>query len=668
MSIVSRLLIVIEFGLWEVIELEKRMIGVIVCHSFAPNHLSSKHFKEITRITKKGGYLVFKIRERYTLNDELKGFQDDVNAEVREKRWEPVIKPFKAEAVPGQKGPDGYLYVLSIESFDILLDAFYGLKLPKDSRVLDLCSGTGRLGQLLYEKGGYENVDALDCSKKSLEFAKLNGHYRNIYHQFFTLDNRKEIPDGGYIILIDIQYTKRMMLFLVCHAFVPNHLSSKHFKEITRITKKGGYLVLMLRERYTLSDEFSGFQDDVNDEVREKRWEPVIKPFKAEAVPGQKGPDGYLYVHIHYIMKILVPEMEAKTDKYNASWRSIVLNGKVGETKVAETYDEIASIYDEVLPIDAFYILLDEFYGLKLPKDSRVLDLCCGTGRLGTLLYEKGGYENVDALDCSKKSLEFAKLNGHYRNIYHQFFTLDNRKELPDAIRKALASIGKHWQALASIGKHWQALASIGKHWQALASIGKHWQALASIGKHWQALASIGKHWQALASIGKHWQALASIGKHWQALASIGKHWQALASIGKHWQALASIGKHWQALFGLPPRQTIKQKYKIIRNSGYTTVYLHLVNSHRNNYLKKNQKKLQKSKETYDVVFACHCFVPNHLSSKHLKEITRITKKGGHVVLVIRERYTLSDEFSGFLDDVNTEVREKRWEPVIKSI
>ncbi|KAG1682902.1 hypothetical protein GQR58_010498 [Nymphon striatum] len=100
--------------------------------------------------------------------------------------------------------------------------------------------------------------------------------------------------------------------------------------------------------------------------------------------------------------------METPADKFYASWWT-VMNEKVDETKVAESYDEISAIYDQVVPIASFSILLDAFFGLKLPKDSRVLDLCSGTGRLGQLLYEKGGYENIDALDCSKKSLEFAK-------------------------------------------------------------------------------------------------------------------------------------------------------------------------------------------------------------------------------------------------------------------
>lgn len=41
------------------------------------------------------------------------------------------------------------LQACPIESFLPLLEAFRKLDLPRDVRILDLCSGTGRLGQLV---------------------------------------------------------------------------------------------------------------------------------------------------------------------------------------------------------------------------------------------------------------------------------------------------------------------------------------------------------------------------------------------------------------------------------------------------------------------------------------------------------------------------------------
>ena len=55
---------------------------------------------------------------------------------------------------------------------------------------------------------------------------------------------------------------------------------------------------------------------------------------------------------------------------------------------------------------------VDYLLHLKLDKDVKILDVCCGTGLVARYLKEKG-YHNIDALDSSAVSNEMRYYLGH---------------------------------------------------------------------------------------------------------------------------------------------------------------------------------------------------------------------------------------------------------------
>lgn len=64
----------------------------------------------------------------------------------------------------------------------------------------------------------------------------------------------------------------------------------------------------------------------------------------------------------------------------------------------------------------------------RLPAPATILDVGCGTGLTGAAL-RTAGYEPVDGVDVSDKSLEIAAATGHYRSTAHADF-----QALPTAI------------------------------------------------------------------------------------------------------------------------------------------------------------------------------------------------------------------------------------------
>lgn len=74
-------------------------------------------------------------------------------------------------------------------------------------------------------------------------------------------------------------------------------------------------------------------------------------------------------------------------------------------------YDDFAYVYNrfwgnfplEIMPI------LEELVLKDFPKNTRILDLCCGTGQLARALSDQG-YE-VTGIDSSEQMLKFARLN-----------------------------------------------------------------------------------------------------------------------------------------------------------------------------------------------------------------------------------------------------------------
>jgi SAM-dependent methyltransferase len=83
---------------------------------------------------------------------------------------------------------------------------------------------------------------------------------------------------------------------------------------------------------------------------------------------------------------------------------------------VADGYSEWAKTYDATV-LDLMDLAL--FERLERPywsDDARVIDLACGTGRIGTWLISKG-VRKIDGIDLTPEMLERAKATGVYDNV-----------------------------------------------------------------------------------------------------------------------------------------------------------------------------------------------------------------------------------------------------------
>ena len=95
--------------------------------------------------------------------------------------------------------------------------------------------------------------------------------------------------------------------------------------------------------------------------------------------------------------------------------------------EVRKFYDRNASYYDEFLMKSG---VLQQYFGAReltkqlegnFPKDTKILDVGAGTGRVGLQLKEKYGYTNLVAMDISPGMLEEAKK----KNVYNDFIVSD---------------------------------------------------------------------------------------------------------------------------------------------------------------------------------------------------------------------------------------------------
>ncbi|RWS18863.1 Williams-Beuren syndrome chromosomal region 27 protein-like protein, partial [Leptotrombidium deliense] len=117
------------------------------------------------------------------------------------------------------------------------------------------------------------------------------------------------------------------------------------------------------------------------------------------------------------------------------NWVFNVLCSEKPLDKQIALYDEIADTYDQICVDTHYYypeILSRELETLNLCRDSKLLDVGAGTGRLGKLLHSLK-YTNIDALDGCEKMLQQARnLPDVYRSFTQALVVADNELPIPE--------------------------------------------------------------------------------------------------------------------------------------------------------------------------------------------------------------------------------------------
>lgn len=112
---------------------------------------------------------------------------------------------------------------------------------PTDAKILDVGTGTGLVGEILYQKG-YHHIDGLDISLKMMDEARKKGVYGSFYQE--VLGQPLGLETNGY------------QAVMAKGVFAPGHAPSSAFDELIRITVPGGKIVFTVRTDYYETSDF----------------------------------------------------------------------------------------------------------------------------------------------------------------------------------------------------------------------------------------------------------------------------------------------------------------------------------------------------------------------------------------------------------------------------
>ncbi|CAG0924622.1 unnamed protein product [Notodromas monacha] len=152
--------------------------------------------------------------------------------------------------------------------------------LPSDRRnhvrILDVAAGTGKIGKHLADMG-FTEIDALDASSDMLKVLSSKGHYKNIY-QDTVGDHETVIAENTYD------------LTTMSGGFVEGHLPITALDEMLRVTKKGGYVVICMREEFLQSvPDYRRLEPHAESLEAEGRWKLISREQRSNHFFDQSG-------------------------------------------------------------------------------------------------------------------------------------------------------------------------------------------------------------------------------------------------------------------------------------------------------------------------------------------------------------------------------------------
>ncbi|XP_064109295.1 methyltransferase-like protein 27 [Macrobrachium nipponense] len=103
-------------------------------------------------------------------------------------------------------------------------------------KVIDVAAGTGRVGLLLKDKG-FSKIDALEPSKGMMALLKQTGVYTNTYSEFLGV-GQNSVPKDTYDVLV------------IAGGMGEGHIPVKGIDDMIRITKSGGFVIIVMRKEY----------------------------------------------------------------------------------------------------------------------------------------------------------------------------------------------------------------------------------------------------------------------------------------------------------------------------------------------------------------------------------------------------------------------------------
>ncbi|XP_005092039.2 uncharacterized protein LOC101863490 [Aplysia californica] len=144
-------------------------------------------------------------------------------------------------------------------------DLFPNAAQKSSINILDAAAGSGFAAEKLKEKG-FSMMDALEPSKGMLTLAKEKDLYQRTFQAF--LDGKQLPIESDYYDVV-----------LICGGMGEGHIPCAGMEECIRMTKPGGYVVIVMREQYLSS--VAEYKDRLEPHMKELtqkgKWEPVSR-------------------------------------------------------------------------------------------------------------------------------------------------------------------------------------------------------------------------------------------------------------------------------------------------------------------------------------------------------------------------------------------------------
>ncbi|KAL7559610.1 hypothetical protein ACA910_008372 [Epithemia clementina (nom. ined.)] len=136
--------------------------------------------------------------------------------------------------------------------------------LPADCSILDAGCGTGLVGPQL-QKLGYTTIDGFDLSQEMVEIAERTKSYRHLQG---NVDMNKTNSD----LYKDNEYGA----ILACGVFTMGHVPPESIRELIRVTKPKGLVVVTTRQSYYESTNFQQVLEELEQAGEAKLIQKVL--------------------------------------------------------------------------------------------------------------------------------------------------------------------------------------------------------------------------------------------------------------------------------------------------------------------------------------------------------------------------------------------------------
>ena len=170
------------------------------------------------------------------------------------------------------------------------------LGLSCDARILDLGSGTGKVGEALHQLG-HRNIDALDFSPESLEVAKEKGVYKNLIPGSMASENSQGLG------VMEKEYDAATCFGV----FTLAHVKGKGFDDFIYAVKAGGLACFSVREDVA-DDPSYHYNEKMEELCREKKWKLLHKSYEQYCAKDNVNLKAWLY--IYQVLEVAEKPME----------------------------------------------------------------------------------------------------------------------------------------------------------------------------------------------------------------------------------------------------------------------------------------------------------------------------------------------------------------------